>query len=155
MASDQALIEAKEDAVSELKAYKSYSPWCHQLLDDAVVQIESVNRDSFESPEDAIAEIVRLKDESITAYYLQLAREARGNTVKISNMRRRSHENAAETGWYICSKETDGIITVNTTSTPDYSGIWDLEPVESNESTFRIRNQNGVYICEPPRTDRP
>ncbi len=149
VAADQALIEAKEDAVSELKAYKSYSPWCHQLLDDAVVQIESVNRDSFESPEDAIAEIVRLKDESITAYYLQLAREARGNTVKISNMRRRSHENAAETGWYICSKETDGIITVNTTSTPDYSGIWDLEPVESNESTFRIRNQNGVYICEP------
>ncbi len=144
-------INKKTNVVNVLTAYKSYMPWCHKLIDDAVAVITKIEYEDYASAAEATEAVVTQGNNTINDMWTQMNKEARGSTVKISNMRRRGHANASELGWYLSAVETaDGATVVNTVSAPGYDGFWTLEPVEGagNEVFFRIRNQHGVYIGE-------
>lgn len=81
-------------------------------------------------------------------YTAQINKAALGYNVKISNIRRSTHANVATMGHYLTTVGEGANLTVNTTNDLERGpGFWNIEGVEGKDNSFRMRNQNGVYLC--------
>ena len=147
-AEEENFVRQKAESVKVLSDYKSYSPWCIQMLDNYILNVSNVEINDYASVDEAIEAIKKIESDAVANLYNAINGEARGCNVKISNVRRSRLSNAGEVGWYLTAVDKDGSTMVNTAAEPDNKdGFWTLEADESNTYAFRIRNQHGVYIC--------
>lgn len=148
-ASVEEFINLKTNMILVLQNLRGSAPWGTTLLTNAIKDLENTDVSQFASPEQAIEAITAKGDETINTYFTEVNKEARGYDVKISNVRRRFHDNVGKLGHYLTTVGEGDALTVNTVNEPERNpGYWHIEGVEGNDMAFRLRNQNGVYLCE-------
>lgn len=148
-ASVEEFINLKTNMLLVFKNLRGSSPWGTTLLNNTISDLEKTDISQYESPTQAIEGITAKGEAALNAYHTQINKEARGYNVKISNVRRRFHDNVGELGHYLTTVGEGDALTVNTVNQLERNpGFWHIEGVEGNDMAFRLRNQNGVYLCE-------
>lgn len=137
-------VELKSSLIQLFTNYMADTPWCRSLLNAAISELSNTE---YVGPQ-SIGALQKIGDDALAEYAGQINREAQGYNVKISNIRRSAHENVATLGHYLTTVGEGAELTVNTTNTLQRNpGFWKIESVDGNDNSFRLRNQNGVYLC--------
>lgn len=137
-------VELNSSLLQLFSNYLAYTPWCRSLLNNTLSELSNT---AYDGPQ-SVSTLEKIGNDALAEYAVQINREAQGYNVKISNIRRSAHENVATLGHYLTTVGEGADLTVNTTNTLERNpGFWKIESVDGNEASFRLRNQNGVYLC--------
>lgn len=141
-------VNRKAELTQLYTDYAKYMPWCQAYLKNVLNDLSNFDISKYASANKAVEALETFATKTADSFFAKLNKEARGYNVKISNVRRLLHSNVANLGHYLTTVGEGDALTVNTTNELERnSGYWNIEGVEGNEKAFRLRNQNGVYLC--------
>lgn len=146
--SEEDFINLKAALIQLYTYYKLQSPWCESFLKNTITELNAFDIKKYTSTDKALEALETYGKNAADKFFTQINKEALGYNVKISNVRRFQHANVSTLGHYLTAVGEGDKLTLNTVNSLERGpGFWNIEAVEGKKNAFRLRNQNGIYLC--------
>lgn len=146
--SEEDFINLKAALIQLYTYYKLQSPWCESFLKNTIAELNAFDIKNYTSVDKALEALETYGKNAADKFFTQINKEALGYNVKISNVRRFQHANVSTLGHYLTAVGEGDKLTLNTVNSLERGpGFWNIEAVEGKKNAFRLRNQNGIYLC--------
>lgn len=146
--SEEDFINLKAALIQLYTYYKLQSPWCESFLKNTIAELNAFDIKKYTSTDKALEALETYGKNAADKFFTQINKEALGYNVKISNVRRFQHANVSTLGHYLTAVGEGDKLTLNTVNSLERGpGFWNIEAVEGKKNAFRLRNQNGIYLC--------
>lgn len=146
--SEEDVINLKATLKQLYTYYKLQSPWCESFLNKVIAELDAFDISKYASADKALEALETYGKKTADQFFTQINKEALGYNVKISNVRRFQHANVSAMGHYLTTVGEGDALTLNTVNKLERNpGYWNIEAVNGKNNAFRLRNQNGVYLC--------
>lgn len=146
--SEEDFINLKAALIQLYTYYKLQSPWCESFLKNTIAELNAFDIKKYTSTDKALEALETYGKNAADKFFTQINKEALGYNVKVSNVRRFQHANVSTLGHYLTAVGEGDKLTLNTVNSLERGpGFWNIEAVEGKKNAFRLRNQNGIYLC--------